>query len=541
VTTDRRAHAQVPTAGFRRRFAAGETWSAALASWRYLDAAVLGSIIALATALNLLWVSADSRPPYWDAARHLGDSLVYLDTFKLSDPLLPLQTYVYYPPFVYWVSDLFYAFFGTGLGVSILSQAVFLAVLVVSTYGIGKTLWNRRVGLLAAVFVVGTPLLASMFKWYMLDPPLTAMAALALYLLIRSESFSDTRFSLLFGLVCGLGTLTKWTFPLALWLPALAAAIVAVRSDLARRAARSTVNAVAAGALALAVCAVWFVHNWTVFRADGARYNARAADIEGDPALGSLRSLLWYAWNLLDTQLYLVPFVLFAVGLVFVFRKNDSATRNFYPILMIVGTYLAFTFLRNKDFRFTMPMLPAVAVVAVHWLEYMRPRVRQWLTGGIVAYSAVAFLAVSFGSGLLPRDLTIDLKARPFVSELIAFMPGYESGSATRVQGITVFAQHGWLVGPPDGDEWHQEEPFEEIATRGGQDFAFSGGDSIWFNTWGTRYYALKHHQTWLDWSARPRFLIARGPAPPGSTEGYGVARRWSLPDGETLTLFERP
>jgi len=54
-----------------------------------------------------------------------------------------------------------------------------------------------------------------MFKWYMLDPPLTAMAALALYLLIRSESFSDRRFSLLFGLVCGVGTLTKerWQLP----------------------------------------------------------------------------------------------------------------------------------------------------------------------------------------------------------------------------------------------------------------------------------------------------------------------------------------
>src|SRR5919204_3986762 len=85
----------------------------------------------------------------------------------------------------------------------------------------GKTFWNGRVGLLATFFVVTTPLLTSLFKWYMLDPPLTAMVALALYLLIRSEFFAQRRYALAFGVVCGLGMLTKWTFVLCLALPAV--------------------------------------------------------------------------------------------------------------------------------------------------------------------------------------------------------------------------------------------------------------------------------------------------------------------------------
>src|SRR5262249_25503027 len=155
---------------------------------------------------------------------------------------------------------------------------------------------------------------------------------LGLYLLIRSESFSSRRYSLLLGAVCGFGTLTKWTFPLVLWLPVLAAFVLAIRSDLARRTARSVVNAALAGLLAFALASVWFIHNWGQFRSDGNRYNARAADIEGDPSLHSLRSLLWYGWNLIDNQLFLVPFVFFVVGLVMVFRRNDSAARNSYPI-----------------------------------------------------------------------------------------------------------------------------------------------------------------------------------------------------------------
>ena len=105
--------------------------------------------------------------------------------------------------------------------------------------------------------------------------------------------------------------------------------------------------------------------------------------------------MLWYAWNLVDEQLYLVPFLVFVAGLVFVFRKNESASRNYYPMLTIVGSYVAFTLLHNKDYRFTMPMLPAVAVVAVSWLEFLRPRVRWWLKGGIVAYGVAAFLTVA--------------------------------------------------------------------------------------------------------------------------------------------------
>ena len=106
---------------------------------------------------------------------------------------------------MYWVTDVFYAVLGTGRGIAILSNVVFLAILVFSTYGIGKALWSSRVGLLAALFAVTAPMFVSQFKEYMLDAPLAAMVAAALYFLIRCGSFSDRRFSLWFGVACGGG------------------------------------------------------------------------------------------------------------------------------------------------------------------------------------------------------------------------------------------------------------------------------------------------------------------------------------------------
>ena len=172
---------------------------------RHPHALALGLMVLSLTAINLLWVAIDSGRVHWDFARHLGNSLFYKDTFTLSDPIQYLEGYVAYPPFMYWVTDAFYAVLGTDLWVAILSNSVFIAILVFATFGIGKTLWGPRVGFLAALFAVTSPLFVTQLRQYMLDAPLAALVALSLYLLIRSDYFSDRRYSLLLGGACGCG------------------------------------------------------------------------------------------------------------------------------------------------------------------------------------------------------------------------------------------------------------------------------------------------------------------------------------------------
>ena len=78
------------------------------------------------------------------------------------------------------------------------------------------------------------------------------------------------------------------------------------------------------------------------------------------------------------------------------------------------------------------------------------------------------------------------------------------------------------------------------MATRAPKSpFAFAGGDSIWFNTWGTRYYSLKYELPWVL-QGQARFLIIRGPPPAGAMRGFAQVRQYRLPDGEALTMFER-
>lgn len=490
----------------------------------------MGALVAVITALDVWWRTLDARSPHWDMAKHLGDSLVYRDAFSLTDPLPFLWGYLYYPPLVSWVTDAFYAVTGSEeMWVAVLSNVVWIAVLVFATYEIGKTLWNERVGLLSVVFVVTTPMLVTAFKEYLVDAPLTAVVALALYLLIRANGFSSRKYSMLFGVACGFGLLVKWTFPLGLAFPVVQAMAVALHESRQRRTFAPLLNLAGAGALTFAVAGTWYVHNF-ISLADN--LDAYTGPRPGAPGRGSLGSVLWYFWNLLDRQLFLVPFLFLVAGIVLCFRRRELAARNLYPILTIVGTYIAFTLLGNKDARYTLPMLPAVAVVATSWLEYVSARARVALSCIIVVYGAAAFLAISFGTSLLPKDLSLRLGPGP----LLGNIPSLQLGS----KATTLFSQVPYIIGPPSSENWHQEDAFRamERVAPAQRSFAYRGSDSIWFNLFGIRYYALRFDAEWVG-IRRAHFLLVRGAAAPDSVRLTRL-ERWRLPDGGILTLYAK-
>jgi len=516
----------------------------------------LGLGLAVITALNLLWVSLETRPPHWDKARHLTNSLLYRDAFGAGDLWGALTDYHTYPPLMYWVADAFYGVFRThDAWAATFSQAVFLAVLAFSTYGLGRHLWSRRVGLLAAVFVVTSPMVVSQFKDFMLDAPLTAMTALGLYLLVRSEEFSRRGASAALGVACGLGMLTKWSFALSMALPLLVAGSRAGWTALAGRSGQRIVNLGLATVLAAAVCSTWYAANagQAIHELGG---NTNAAQIEGDPPVASVAGVLWYFWNLVSNQLFLLPFLLFAVGVVLLAFRADARKRNLYPALLVVGTYLAYAALVNKDDRYTEAMLPAVAVLATYWFESLRATARRWAATGLVAYGALTFAAISFGIGVLPGDAFVHLgRSCDTYPEFSGPCPGSHvvvgtqsfepSGQIRTLRGIRLWSQHGYIDGPPSGEHWYQEEMFRTASRLSRSKtlyLASSGYDLIWFNGYAVDYFLHKYGITWVTSPDQTDFAaVSNRPgekiAPPA---GFTALRRYRLPDGGSLVLLTR-
>jgi hypothetical protein len=437
---------------------------------------------------------------------------------------------------IYWSGSLLYVLSGReDLVAAVASNTPFLGVLAISTYAIGRRLGGRLAGLLAAFFLLTTPMLSTQFKEYLTDAPLTAMVALSLYFLIAADGFSNRRASIMLGVAAGLGALTKWTFPLALLLPVLLGVAIAVKRSVEARSYERLANVALATIVFYALAAPWYVRSYDFLRATYHERGPEAALTEGDPAVHSLDSYLWYFWKFLDPQLFILPVLAFVVGLVFLARRRRDLGGYAYLLLNIVGTYVGFTLLLNKDTRFTLPIVPSVAVIATSWMPQLSRRTRTIAVAATVAYGAFTFGIVSFGFAPLPERVAI---GSPPFAELC------DASNCTRYgdRPVTVIAKRGYIIGPPSGEDWHQEEIFQEIAHSGSRrTLWYRSPDTIWFNHAAMNYYARQYGVEVVDSPKRADYLAIRNSQlDPGPPKGFSVNGLHHLPDGTTLVLYRR-
>lgn len=151
----------------------------------------------------------------WDRPAHLVRTLIYNDMLQQVNlrSLFEVMTWSWNrPPLTHLAVVPFYRAFGVSTDVALMTNGLFVAVLLFSVYGIGRKLYDCRVGLLAAFLVSTYPILFSISRMPYVEYSVTALVALAIYLLLAGEGFRRRRPSLLLGLAFGLGVLTKWPF-----------------------------------------------------------------------------------------------------------------------------------------------------------------------------------------------------------------------------------------------------------------------------------------------------------------------------------------
>ncbi|SVE08770.1 uncharacterized protein METZ01_LOCUS461624, partial [marine metagenome] len=185
--------------------------------------AVLTTLVLWVFGSNLTWVVLDKVPPAYDFARHLYIAFLYWQAFDWGSQSLwfdLLSVEPYYPPLYHLSLIPFAVVFGFSAFSAVLANSVYLGVIILSTYGIGSLINDRRTGLMAAFLVSCYPFLAHLSRTPMIDTMLTAAVALAYYLFLKSKNFEERIYSLLFALVFAGGMMVKWTF-LVFVLPAV--------------------------------------------------------------------------------------------------------------------------------------------------------------------------------------------------------------------------------------------------------------------------------------------------------------------------------
>ena len=380
----------------------------------------LAAIFVALSFSTIAWNIKDRTPPPWDPADHISAGYDYYHSLAHGDFATFTRDFFasphYYAPLVHLTSAALFLIFGATRVSGIFVNLVSLGVLLVSVEWLARRLYcetpagvtNSRIA--GAGMPVVAALLATSYHfpaWLLhdafLDYPLIAIVTASIALLVRAGDFSSSGTAAAFGVAAGLGALTKQTYPFFLWLPFLYAAVRVILKG----SRRSRLNLLLALTIAAAVAAIWYVpHANDVIQIY--RVNRQAAVNENEAPLLSFLSLVNYLFGLASPQIQ-VPFaLLFVASVSYTALRRRRETTVLY--LWLISGILTFTFIANKDMRYTVPVLPAAALISTSWISdstilSLCNRIKPFALVRLVAITAIVLLsAASFVNAQWPRD-----------------------------------------------------------------------------------------------------------------------------------------
>jgi 4-amino-4-deoxy-L-arabinose transferase-like glycosyltransferase len=359
----------------------------------HIGTLLLVFIFVILSASTVKWTLNDKTPPAWDCADHISAGYDFYAPLARGSLRGFVQEFFYephyYAPFVHLVSALMFLLFGvsrlSGIGVNFVS----LAVLLFSVNWMSQKLYSQKpkgldnesvdadsltsatkdeksaatitMGVLAALLTVCYHFSAWLLHDGFLDYPLMAIVAASFALLIKAGDFLKLKDAALFAVAAGFGMLTKQTFAFFLLLPALYITIRVLWS----RNLKAILNLTLAGIIIAAIASIWYApHLREVI--DIYKVNKEAAVSENEAPLYSIMSNLYYLHGVISPQVQLLFGFLFFGGLIYSLIRRRKESTLLY--LWLVSGLVTFAMVANKDLRYTVPLLPAVALLSVCWV-----------------------------------------------------------------------------------------------------------------------------------------------------------------------------
>src|SRR5215510_3761857 len=239
------------------------------------------------------------------------------------------------------------------------------------------------------------PLLYGLSRQYLVEYGLTALVAATVCHLVESPWLRDERNAFWLGLLCGLGLMMKVTFPLYVFLPFVFSCIQSAKAKpnpasyfKARpmQSRPSLLISVLAFVSPLALIALpWYARNLSkTFNHAFKSSFSPMADLYGLGNPFSI-SVIWrylteFVNNGISGAYLLLLMVLGAIGVWYQAQLKRTALPSqgrIYALLWFLP-FVVFLFGRNKDIRFTAPLLPAVAIVFAWLTDSFLSSVKRW-------------------------------------------------------------------------------------------------------------------------------------------------------------------
>ena len=390
----------------------------------YTDYIVISVILLFHGILNSWYIFKNTLPPAWDQAYHLLFSSLYFHGFDLQ------TTSSFYSPGAHISVIPLYALFGESYEIACSVNIIFLAILMFSLYGIGKTLFNKEVGLLSAVFISFIPLFITLERDFFQDFPLLSIVSLSVFLLLKTNNFNNTLYCGLFAMSSGFATLIKWSAPIFIFIPFCWVFYKAIKEpkkcaycgklikttkniikgfyyycserhkkkfiDEKRFILTKGHNFIISFLVFITTIGWWYFPNRDVFEriVSGQKY---WGVIEGKPEIFSFASIFYYIEAIIKYQAYLVIGLLLLVGLFFLLIRCEREKKLLIG-LSILFPYLFFTLIMSKNSRYTIPIfIFLVLCLAFMVASVNSKKLKSVLILGIIFFGVVQTSTITFG------------------------------------------------------------------------------------------------------------------------------------------------
>ncbi|HUK64856.1 MAG TPA: glycosyltransferase family 39 protein [Dongiaceae bacterium] len=484
--------------------------------------AIVGAGFFVLALIASVWLAIDRRPPEWDHANHLERAVQCARDLRAGDVQGILERSSFYPPLVLCLGGV-----GMLLGLSDMAAGgavmiAFLGLGMAAVYLLGRALGGGTVGIVAALLFGSAPFVVFSTLRFQLDLPLAAVVAVALVVLLATDHFRDRGAALAFGLVCGLGMLTKPTFALYVLVP-----VVMV---LARGGRRGLLNAILAGLVMTVVSLPWFGPRLFGLQAQlGARAYAQAAEA-GQPDAMSFAGVSFYP-RLLINEFGLGASLLFVLGLV-----AAAVRRQWLVLFAVLAPFVVLAVvIQNKNLRYSLPLFGAMAVIAALALVAL-PRGAR--VGAAVALLVLAVAQVAAITTGVPPNVRIPVLGVPWVPSSPPIRTDWQHA---QILALLERDRHGVpaTVSVVPNDNFFAVSNFRYYAVRDRLDLRF-------VRAWddpplGIDYMILKTGDVGPKWTAeKSRRVADRLARDAFLARVFPVIGEFALPDGSTATVRAR-
>lgn len=336
--------------------------------------------------VNAVWLSLDKNPPAWDQAAHLRSIILanqWLSGKFWGNFVNLIKVFGGYPPLIYIIGGVWSCFVGVSLAKITFLNTLFLVAGIIGVNKLAEELTkDKRIALLSGIIFSLLPVIGDISRNMLLDLALLVWVVWGLFFWIKSDGLRINKYSWGLLIMLILASLTKLN-GFIYFVPMGAVLLIENFKD-----KKFWMKMVIGGAVYIVTVGWW----WIINSVNIYQYLTGLAG-KGEEATDPMNLLAWRTW-IHYLRLFFLNQVGPIVAMVFVvsFGFVPKDRNNKKLIWWTVMTYIIFTVIKNKDFRFTLPLLIMVAIW-MGWGLYnkSKSKIGKLLLGGLLLWMGFNF------------------------------------------------------------------------------------------------------------------------------------------------------